>query len=437
MKVSVIGTGYVGLTAACLADFGHNVVLIGRSKDKIDVINQGASPIYEPGLDEVLKRNISAGRLHATTDYKEIDDSDVVFICVGTPSNDDGSIDLSQVEECSIQIAERLKNSSKYKIIVVKSTVVPKTTKNFVIPVLEKHSGKKAGKDFGVGMNPEFLREGTGVYDFVNPDKIVIGGLDEKSTATLSTLYENFDKKFHRVTTDLTTAEMIKYAQNSALAARISFINEIANICEKYSVDVKEVAHAIGLDTRIGQRFLSAGIGFGGSCFPKDVNALISAAKAVGINPVFLQTIMEINERQPHRLVELAKEAAGDLHGKTIAVLGLAFKNDTDDMRESRATPIINSLLHAGANVRAHDPRAMENAKEIFGDKIEYCNSKEECVRGADLCMIVTEWDEFRNLDLNSVKCPVIDGRRVLDPEKAKSHGLIYKGIGYKGNFGV
>ncbi len=437
MKVSIIGTGYVGITVACLADFGHNVVLIDNIKEKVDSVNKGISPIYEPGLDDVLKRNLSAGRLHATTDYSEVADSDVVFICVGTPSNKDGSINLSQVEECSRQIAEQIKISEKYKVIVVKSTVVPGTTKKIVLPVLEKFSDKKAGNDFGLGMNPEFLREGSGVYDFLNPDKIVIGGIDEKSISVLSDLYGDFEKNIVRFTTDVTTAEMIKYAQNSALASRISFINEMANICEKFSVDIHDVSNAIGLDARIGPKFLNAGIGFGGSCFPKDVSALISAAESAGLNPIILKSIMEINEQQPLRMIELAKDTLGDLQNKTIAVLGLAFKSDTDDMRESRAIPVIDNLLKHGASVKAYDPQAIVNARKIFGDKIEYSNSAKDCLQNADLCMVVTEWDEFKNLDLSLLKCPVIDGRRVLDNIKVKERGIIYKGIGHKENFGV
>lgn len=430
MKVSVIGTGYVGLTVACLTDFGHKIVLIGRAQNKIDLINKGGCPIYEPGLDEVIKRNIENGNLKATTNYDEILDSDVVFICVGTPSREDGSIDLYQVEEVSREIGEKLKQTSKYIVVTVKSTVVPNTTKNFVTPILEKYSGKKSGKDFGIGMNPEFLREGTGVNDFLYPDKIVIGGIDDRSKNVLVELYKCLDEKYPRVLTDLTTAEMIKYAQNSALAVRISFINEIANICEKFGVDVKNVSKAIGMDSRIGQKFLNAGIGFGGSCFPKDVKALISTAKSVGVEPKILETTMEINEKQPYHAVQFAKEILGNLNGKRISVLGLAFKSDTDDMRESRAVPVIRKIVSEGAKVKAYDPQANKNAKEILGNSIEYCSTKEECLQNTDLCMVLTEWDEFKNLDLSKIKCPIVDGRRVLDPNKVREAGIVYKGIG-------
>lgn len=434
MKISVIGTGYVGLTITCLADFGHKIILIGRAQDKIDLINKGIPPIFEPSLDEIIKRNIENKNLKATNNYNEILDSDVVFICVGTPSKEDGSIDLSQIESSSTTIGEKLKDTSKYIVVTVKSTVSPNTTKNFVIPILEKFSGKKAGRDFGVCMNPEFLREGNGVSDFIYPDKIVIGGLDEKSRNILVDLYKCLNQKYPRVLTDLTTAEMVKYSQNSALALRVSFINEIANICEKFGVDVYEVAKTIGMDSRIGPKFLNAGVGFGGSCFPKDVKGLVAASESVGIQPKILKSVLEVNETQPYRAVELAKEILNDLNGKNISVLGLAFKPDTDDMRESRTIPIIKSLISHGARVRAYDPQAIKNTKEIFGDSIEYCSTKEECLKDADLCMVLTEWDEFRNMDLSIVKCPIVDGRRAIDPIKAKNFGIIYKGIGWGGN---
>ncbi len=434
MKICIIGTGYVGLTAVCFADFGHRVVLVGRALDKIDLINRGVSPIYEPGLDEILKRNVDNGRIFATNDYSEVKDSDAVFLCVGTPSNPDGSIDLSQIKEASRSIGEQLKNTDKYIVVVVKSTVVPKTTKYVVLPILEESSGKKAGRDFGVCMNPEFLREGSGVNDFLYPDKIVIGSLDEKSRTALDELYRPFDSKVHRIYTELSTAEMIKYAQNSALAARISFINEIANICEKFEVDVRDVAHAVGLDSRIGPKFLDSGIGFGGSCFPKDVKALFSAARSSGIESPMLKTTLEINDKQPYRLVELAKNVLGNLDGKTIGVMGLAFKDNTDDMREAPSIKIINSLLESGAKVKAYDPKATENARVVFNNSIEYCSSAEECLQNIDLCMFVTEWDEFRKIDMSKIKSPVVDGRRIIDPKSAEERGLIYKGIGWKNN---
>lgn len=433
MKLAVVGTGYVGLTLTCLADFGHEIVLIDKMEDKISMINKGMSPIFEPGLEDILKKNVKNGKITATKDYKKIEDCDVVFVCVGTPSNADGSIDLSQVKQVASDIGKNI--GKKYKVIAVKSTVLPGTVKNVVMPILEKTSGKNAGKDFGVCMNPEFLKEGTGVHDFLNPDKIVIGASDDNSYQYLERVYESFDKKIPRVRTDLTTAEAIKYVQNAALAMKISFINEIANICEKFNVDVYEVAKAIGIDDRIGSKFLNAGIGFGGSCFPKDVKALLNAAKSSGVDAKILESIIKTNEKQPYRMIELAKQSIGDLKNKKIAILGLSFKPDTDDMREAPSIQIIKYLVEHESKVKVYDPKAMDNAKKIFEDAVEYCSSKEDCLKGTDLCMILTEWDEFKKMDPSLVKSPIIDGRRTLNPQTVKKHGLVYKGIGWKENF--
>ena len=436
MKVVVIGSGYVGITVACLVDFGHDVTVLGRTPEKTEKINRGIPPIYEEGLEELLKRGIKDGKLRATVDYSVVKDADVIFNCVGTPSAEDGSINLDQIKESSKQLALQMKESDGYKVVVVKSTVVPGTTSNVVIPILEEYSGKKAGKDFGVCMNPEFLREGTAVDDFMNPDKVVIGGIDEKSQKVLADLYSKYDKSVPIIFTDNNTAEMIKYANNSMLATRISFMNELANICEHYGSDVKEVARSIGIDTRIGSKFLNAGIGFGGACFPKDVKALISAAKNVGIEPHLLNNVMKVNETQPHRIVDLAEKTIGDLADKKIGVLGLAFKGETDDMRESRTVPIIQSLLRKHAKVKAYDPQATENAKKIFGDMLKYSDSIEDCVNNVDIVLVLTEWKQFKDLDLTNVNSPIIDGRRIIDPEKVQQRGLVYRGIGWKNNFG-
>ncbi len=434
MKIGVIGVGYVGLTLACLAEFGNNVLFVGRSADKINNLKKGILPVYEKGLSEIVKRNLEAQRIDATTDYEKMKETEIIFICVGTPSAEGGAIDISQIKTVSERLGILLKNTGEHKTIVVKSTVVPGTTKDVVIPILEKYSGKKAGGDFSVCMNPEFLREGDGVYDFLHPDKVVIGGYDEKSSYKVIKLYSFYDSKIPRIVTNLNTAEMVKYAQNAALATRISFINEIANICEKFEVDAYEVSHAIGLDSRIGPKFLNAGPGFGGSCFPKDVKALVSIAKTFDVNSILLDAVLTVNKTQPHRMVGIAKSTLGSLNGKKIAVLGLAFKADTDDIREASSIPIINSLLKENAIIKVYDPQAMENSKKIFGKSVGYCTSKEDCIKDADLCMIITEWDEFRKLDLSAIKCPIIDGRRVLDPIKAEQYGLVYKGIGWKNN---
>lgn len=436
MKIGVVGgTGYVGITLACLADFGHDVVLVGRTQKKVDLINNGIPPIYEPGLGKILKRNVESGRVHAVVDYKNIENADVIFICVGTPSREDGSIDLSNIKEAASQIAQNL-SKEKYQVVVVKSTVVPGTTMHEIKPILEKYSGKKCGQDFGLCMNPEFLREGVATEDFLNPNKIVIGCYDDKSYSVVEGVYDGFDKKIPRIKTNLTTAEIIKYVQNSFLATKISFINQIANLSEKYEepVDIYEVAHAIGLDPRIGPHFLRAGIGFGGSCFPKDVKALIAQGKELGYNLTILEEIMRVNKKQPYRAVELTKEVLGNLKNKNIAVLGLAFKSNTDDMRESPSIPIIKTLVEEGAKIKAYDPQAEENAKRIFGDSIEYCSSIEECVDGVDVCLFLTGWSEFKNLNLSKIKCPIVDGKRVLDPNEVKKHSLVYRGIGWKGD---
>jgi UDPglucose 6-dehydrogenase len=400
------------------------------------MINQGKPPIYEPGLDEILKRGVISKKIRATDDYGVIKDSDVVFICVGTPSNEDGSIDLSQIKTSSAQIAEQIKSMNRFIVVVVKSTVVPKTTVDVVKPILENVSGKKCCVDFGLAMNPEFLKEGDAVEDFIQPDKIVLGTLDDKSYKILQKLYSCLDKDVERIKTDPTTAEMIKYVQNSALASRISFINEMANICEKFSVDIKEVAYAIGLDNRIGPKFLRAGPGFGGSCFPKDVKALLAISKAAGEDTLMLKAILDVNASRPYRLINMAEKVLGNLKNKNIAVLGLAFKSNTDDIRESPAIVVVKELLNKGAKVKAYDPEAMESTKNVFGSSIEYAKTKEECFRGADLCMVLTEWEEFKNIDLSNIKCPIVDGRRMTNPEDAKKHGIKYMGIGWKNNSG-
>ncbi len=432
MKIAVIGTGYVGLTMICLAKYGHEIILIGRTKEKIDDLNKGVLPIYEPGLDAILAEGLRSGKILATSAYGKIKEVDAVFLCVGTPSKEDGSIDLSQIETAAADVAKQL--DEKYRVVVVKSTVVPGTTKSIVLPILEKTSGKKLGSEFGLCMNPEFLKEGTGVDDFLKPDKVVIGCNDDRAYSVVQKLYESYDEKIPRIKTDLNTAEMIKYAQNSMLASRISFINEIANICERVNVDVNEVAKAIGIDSRIGPAFLKAGCGFGGSCFPKDVKALRALSSKLGVTPTMLDAILKVNEKQPMRMIELTKNAIGELKNKKIAVLGLAFKPDTDDMRESPTITVINALLGEGAEVKTYDPKAIGHAQKIFGDRIKYCTSKEECLKNVDVCLILTDWDEFKNMDVSAIGIPVIDGRRAIDPKIAESGGFVYKGIGWKKN---
>jgi UDPglucose 6-dehydrogenase len=425
MKIAVIGSGYVGtVTASCFAEIGHEVVCVDIDKKKTDQINAGIPPIYEEGLASLLQK-YAGKKLIATDDYEfAIGETDVSFICVGTPSAEDGEIDLSIVHKAAASIGAALAKRKGYHVVVVKSTVVPETTEKFVLPLLEKASGKKAGKNFGVAMNPEFLREGKAVHDFMHPDKIVVGAIDQRSGELVAELYRDFECEITH--TNPSTAEMIKYANNSLLATKISFANEIGNICKKLGIDTYEVMKAVGKDFRISPLFLNSGAGFGGSCFPKDVKALIGKAKAIGYSPILLESVIAVNEKQPLLMTEILRRKIGELAGKKIAVLGLAFKNDTDDVRESRAIPVIAELLRLGAKVSAYDPMAIENMKSIF-PTIEYHEKAEDALREADACLVMTEWDEFRQLDSefeNMKKKVVIDGRRVI-----KAKNIDYEGI--------
>jgi UDPglucose 6-dehydrogenase len=425
MRVSIIGTGYVGsVTAACFAELGFDVVCVDIDRDKVEKINSGIAPIYEEGLDELLAKH-AGERLRATDDYEDaIHNSEVTFICVGTPSDEQGNIDLSIVRAASESIGRALSDKNDYHAVVVKSTVVPETTEKLVMPAVEKFSGKKGGVDFGVAMNPEFLREGKAVYDFMHPDKIVVGAVDKRSGDVVAELYRNLDCEVMR--TSLKTAEMIKYANNAFLATKISFANEIGNICKRLGIDTYEVMEAVGRDFRISPYFLNSGAGFGGSCFPKDVKALIGKARELGYEPELLNSVIRVNDAQPLRMLALLKEKIGSLRGKRIAVLGLAFKNDTDDVRESRAIPVIRELLSQGAVVAAYDPMAMDNMMKIF-PQVDYRKTVREALAGADACLVMTEWAEFRELkdEFALMKKPVvIDGRRVVNPQ-----GLDYTGI--------
>jgi UDPglucose 6-dehydrogenase len=427
MRISIIGTGYVGtVTGVCFAHLGNDVICVDHGPKKVEMINRGVPPIYEEGLEELLKAH--AGKnLRATVDYDDaIANSDISFICVPTPTDESGKIDLHAIKEASRSIGERLKNKTSYHVVVVKSTVVPQTTQSVVTPILEEASGKKAGIDFGVGMNPEFLREGKAIYDFMNPDRIVIGGDDPKAQAIIKKLYEGYACPILEV--DTKTAEMIKYVSNSFLATKISFSNEVGNICKRLGIDTYKVMEGVGLDTRISPHFLNSGLGFGGSCFPKDVKALIGKAADVDYEPVLLKTVLKVNESQPEMLLRLLKKHVPDLKGKRIAVLGLAFKNDTDDIRESRAIPVIGSLLAEGARVAAYDPMAAGHMKMVYPN-IEYYKSADEALAGADACIIATEWAEFKKLNGHFAKMKkpvVIDGRKMVDP---MGKDIMYEGL--------
>ncbi len=418
MEISIIGTGYVGLVSgACFAKFGNNVICVDIDKEKIEKINNSISPIYEEGLDALLSKYNK--RIKATTGHEyAIKNSDITFICVGTPSRRDGSIDLSFVEEVSREIGRIIRKKGKWHLVVVKSTVLPGTTRDIVLPLLEKHSGKKAGEDFGLAMNPEFLKEGVAVRDFLEPDRIVIGSYDEKSRDALRELYKDFSCPI--VETSLSAAEMVKCASNAFLATKISFINEIGNMCKTFGIDTYEVADGMGLDKRIGRAFLDSGMGWGGSCFPKDVHALISWAKEIGETPRILENVVEVNTLQPMKLINLLKKHVPNLKGKHIGVLGLAFKPNTDDLRESRAIVVVEQLLKEEAIVKAYDPEAMTNCSKIIPN-ITYCASAEEVLE-SDAVLILTKWDEFKNLDYTGNI--VIDGRKI---DKAREG--VYEGI--------
>lgn len=444
MKVSVIGTGYVGLVSgACLADVGHDVICVDIDPQKVDMINNGISPIYEKGLDDTLQKNIGK-RLRATTDFAPaIMETELSLIAVGTPFKDD-AIDLSFVEAVSRQIGDTLAQKEGYHVVVVKSTVVPGTTEDVVLPILEKASGKTAGVDFGVGMNPEFLREGEAVSDFQNPDRIVLGGIDERSLDALEALYAPY-QGVDVIRTRPKTAEMIKYTANSLLATMISFSNEIANLCTAVGgIDVVEVMKGVHLDKRLspieadGRRikpvfttYLEAGCGYGGSCFPKDVDALIAHGQKLGNPMALLDAVVQINRRQPHRIPAMLDKHLSTLNGKQVTVLGLAFKPGTDDMRESPAIPVVRALIERGAAVKAYDPVASDEARKIFGrDGIQYCDTIENAVQSSDAVVLMTRWEEFEKLPKiieGLEKQPVvIDGRRMLD----KNQLARYDGIG-------
>ena len=427
-KISVIGVGYVGLcTAVGFASQGYSVISSDVDVEKVAKIKEGIPPFHEPSLPEMLKKTIDNGKLTCLTSQtqKAVLETDITYIAVGTPSKSDGSIDLQFIETVSNDIGKALGQKGTYHVVVVKSTVVPGTAQNIVKPNLEKQSKKRCGEDFGLCMNPEFLRQGSAFQDTFNADRVVVGSFDKKAGDILEAMYREFyyPKTPPIIRTSLSTAELIKYANNAMLATKISFINTIANMCEKIpGADVKIVALSMGLDKRIGPLFLDAGLGYGGSCFPKDVKALIACSKAFGYTPELLESVENLNHTQPLKAVEFCKQQLGKLAGKNIAILGLAFKPDTDDMREARVIPIVNQLLLEGANIMAYDPVAINMAKLIFQNKIQYALSAISCLKNADAAILVTEWEEFKKLTpddfLKSMKQPIlIDGRRIYNPE--------------------
>lgn len=444
MKVSIIGTGYVGLvTGVCLAEKGHQVVCVDVDREKIDKISQAIPPIYERGLEELLKKNINVN-LRATTDlHKAVIETDISLIGVGTPFNG-SEIDLTCIKEVSYQIGKALKEKTTYHVVVVKSTVVPGTTDEVVLPILEEASGKKAGVDFGVGANPEFLREGEAIQDFMFPDRIVLGGIDDKSITALEELYGVFDR-VDQLKTNNKTAEMIKYASNSLLATMISFSNEIGNLCATIGgADVVDVMRGVHLDKRLspimpgGNRivpsfttYLEAGCGFGGSCFPKDVKALIAHGEKAGRPMRLLDAVIRVNEQQPQQVLALLKKHLPSLKGTRVAVLGLAFKPGTDDMRESPAIPIVKHLLAQEAEIKAYDPTAKYEAQKLFGNRhIVFCDDLAQTIENVQAIVLLTSWEEFRSIpELLGHLDPqplFVDGRRMLDKRSIAR----YEGIG-------
>lgn len=421
MRISIVGAGYVGLvTGACFAKLGNNVIILDIDKEKLEKIKRGIPPIYEEGLDELLKNY--RHRIEVTQDYNyAIKESEITFICVGTPSKEDGSIDLSYVKDAARSIGIALRGKKEWHLVVVKSTVLPGTTTDVVLPIVEKFSGKKAGKDFGIAMNPEFLREGKAVKDFLEPDRIVIGCYDERSREALKELYKDFDCPV--LETSPSSAEMIKYASNAFLATKISFINEIGNICKRLGIDTYEVADGMGLDKRIGRAFLDSGIGWGGSCFPKDTKALLRWVEEMGDDLKIIKSAVEVNEKQPLKIIDLLKRYVKNLRGIKIGVLGLAFKPGTDDIRESRSIPVVKKLIDEGAEVLAYDPQAMDNFRKLFPN-LRYCKSAEDVLSECEIILILTNWDEFRGLNYSGKI--VIDGRRLIE---AKKTAKIYEGV--------
>lgn len=430
MVITFVGHGYVGLvTAAVFADLGNTVWVVGRTKEKIEKLQQGIAPFFEPGLAELVKRNVDAGRLIFTLDYKAaVTPSSIIFIAVGTPPMPTGEANLTNVFEAAKSIATEL---SGYKIVVTKSTVPPGTNQR-VGEILKEN--KPEGATFDIASCPEFLREGTAIDDTLHPERVVIGAISEKAKEMLSELHKPIGGKL--VLTNVETAELIKYSSNSLLSTKISFANAIAFISEKVGADVEMVLEGVGLDKRLGRSFLYPGVGYGGSCFPKDVKALIAIAGEHGYDFTLLKAVDEINKQAAQHFIEkIQKHFSNDLKDKKIAVLGLAFKPNTDDMRDAPSVQIIKALQASGAHIVAYDPVAIENAKKVLPDTVQYAVSSYDAAEKADAVVVVTEWNEFRQLDLSTLakKCknPVLfDGRNVYDPTRVKQHGFVYYGVG-------
>ncbi len=432
MKVAIVGTGYVGLVSgACFAQLGHEVLCIDNNEEKIKILKNGGIPIYEPGLNELVSENVRKGRLSFSTNLKEgISKCEIIFVAVNTPPLPDGSADLCYVEAVSREIAENL---TDYCIIVSKSTV-PVETGIWIKKTVEKYSSKEV--EYDIASNPEFLREGKAIDDFMNPDRVVIGVESKKAAEKMLELYEPLKDKTEIIVTSIESAELIKHASNSFLAIKISYINAVANICERTNADIVEVARGMGLDERIGRHFLDAGAGFGGSCFPKDLSAFIRISEKLGYDFSLLKEVQKINDNQFNNMVEKVRKALWNIKGKTVGVLGLAFKPDTDDMRNAPSVEIINRLLKEGASVKAYDPVALDNAKKLLPDTVKYCSDAYETAIESDVLLILTDWTEFKTMDMERIKNKltspptVVDGRNIFEPEEMKKMGINYQGVG-------
>ncbi|HSB08244.1 MAG TPA: UDP-glucose/GDP-mannose dehydrogenase family protein [Blastocatellia bacterium] len=433
MHIAVIGTGYVGLvTGACFADLGMRVTCVDKDEAKISSIKSGRMPIYEPGLDALVAKNVREGRLQFSTDVPgTVEQSLVVFLAVGTPPSGDGSADMSQIDEVAYEIARSLNG---YKVIVTKSTV-PVGAASRIKKIIEEN--RASASRFSVAANPEFLREGAAINDFMRPDRVVIGCTDEEAVAILKDIYRPLyliETPF--VITTPESAEMIKYASNAFLATKVSFINEISRLCELLGADVHDVAKGMGMDARIGSKFLHPGPGFGGSCFPKDAKALVALGRSVNYDVRIVDAALQVNESQRTSIIRRIRHLVPELDGKTITILGLAFKPETDDIREAPALRIVDDLLRAGSRIRAYDPAAMDTARRILTD-VEYCEDEYEAARGSDALVIVTEWNQFRSLDMERLrqlmrKPNIIDLRNIYEPEMVRSAGFTYLGMGRK-----
>ena len=431
MNICVVGTGYVGLvTGAVFADLGNDVVCVDKVREKIESLRAGRMPIYEPGLEEMVARNVSDGRLSFTTDLAAaVRQSDAIFIAVGTPPKENGETDLSQVESVAAEIGRTM---DRYKVVVNKSTV-PVGTGEFVREVIIRHQPRPV--EFDVVSNPEFLREGSAIEDTLRPDRIVIGAPTQQVAMTLVELYAPLERPM--IITDLPSAEVIKYASNAFLATKISFINAIANVCEAAGADVSQVMKGMGLDSRIGPAFLQAGLGYGGSCFPKDVDSLIHTAGRLGCDFKLLRSVAEINRERAAHLVEMIRKALSPLDGKKIAILGLAFKPNTDDMRGARSLEVIGMLHAAGARISAYDPVATDNARRLLPPDVSFAESPYDAAEGADAVALVTEWNEFKFLNLERLRgllrrAAIFDGRNLWEPERMRRLGFTYYSIGRK-----